>query len=74
MRMRALRTAAAEEFGAAHAGVLFRDYWVTNLAGTPDEALARGVEPRAVWVALCEEFDVPESRRHGRGLADPRKD
>ncbi|MGR4010635.1 DUF3046 domain-containing protein [Leucobacter sp. 1207-22] len=71
MRMRALRTAAAEEFGAAHAGVLFRDYWVAALGGTPEEALTRGVAPRDVWLALCLEFDVPESRRHGRGLADP---
>lgn len=51
--------------------MLLRDYWLAALGATPDDALARGVEPRVVWAALCEEFDVPESRRHGRGLSDP---
>lgn len=71
MRLRALRIAAAEEFGAAHAGVIFRDYWIAALQGTPDEAIARGVAPRQIWEALCIEFDVPLERRYGRGLADP---
>ena len=71
MRHRAFRKAVAEEFGAAHSGVLLRDYWLAALGGTPDEALDRGATPRTVWEALCVEFDVPEARRHGRGLDDP---
>ncbi|WP_084766634.1 DUF3046 domain-containing protein [Leucobacter komagatae] len=73
MRHRAFRTAVAEEFGEAHSGVLLRDYWLATLGSTPDDALARGVSPRDVWDALCSEFDVPESRRHGRGLSDPQE-
>lgn len=73
MRHRAFRTAVAEEFGEAHSGVLLRDYWLARLGSTPDEALARGVSPRDVWEALCAEFDVPEARRHGRGLSDPQE-
>ncbi|KAM9865893.1 hypothetical protein ACIFOC_01520 [Leucobacter aridicollis] len=73
MRHRAFRAAVAEEFGEAHSGVLLRDYWLAGLGSTPDEALERGVEPRVVWEALCVEFDVPISRRHGRGLADPQE-
>lgn len=72
MRHRAFRQAVAEEFGQAHSGVLLRDYWLAALGSTPEEALARGVAPREVWQALCVEFDVPESKRHGRGLDDPR--
>lgn len=74
MRHRAFRRAVAAEFGEAHAGVLLRDYWLAALGGTPDDALAKGAAPRAVWEALCIEFDVPEARRHGRGLDDPQLD
>ena len=73
MRHRAFRKAVAEEFGDAHSGLLMQDYWIASLGSTPDEALARGLTPRAVWEALCVEFEVPESRRHGRGLDDPEK-
>lgn len=73
MRHRAFRAAVAEEFGEAHASVILRDYWLGPLGSTGDEALELGVAPRDVWAALCVEFDVPESRRHGRGLADPQE-
>lgn len=73
MRHRAFRQTVAEEFGDAHSGVLIRDYWLAALGGTAEEALERGVAPREVWQALCVEFDVPEARRHGRGLGDPKK-
>ena len=72
MRHRAFRKAVSEEFGEAHSGVLLRDYWIASLGSTPEEALSRGVSPREVWEALCAEFDVPEKRRHGRGLDDPK--
>ncbi|MEO7070674.1 MAG: DUF3046 domain-containing protein, partial [Nostocoides sp.] len=35
---------------------------------TADAALAAGVPPRAVWLALCEAMDVPERRRLGRDV------
>lgn len=73
MRHRAFRKAVAEEFGEAHSGVLLRDYWLAALGATPEDALGRGVEPRVVWEALCQEFDVEESRRYGRDLDDPRE-
>jgi hypothetical protein len=37
------------------------------------EALAAGVAPRDVWLALCEETDVPASHRYGAGRLDPRR-
>lgn len=71
MRLSELRRAVAEEFGAAHGAVLMRDQWISDLGSTCDEALASGVKPARVWVALCAEMDVPVSRRHGRGLLEP---
>jgi hypothetical protein len=35
---------------------------------TAVEALEAGVPPREVWLALCDDMDVPEERRHGRDL------
>ncbi len=38
---------------------------------TAAQAIADGEPPRAVWLALCVEADVPESRRYGVGHLDP---
>ena len=63
----------AEEFGEVYAGVLLRDHWLTALGATGLEALDRGIPAREVWVAVCDEMQVPIERRHGRGLADPQE-
>lgn len=72
MRLSEFQRAVGEEFGEAYAGVLLRDHWLTGLSATASEALDRGVPPRAVWLALCEDFQIPESRRYGRGLRESR--
>lgn len=73
MRLSEFQRAMSEEFGETYSRVLVRDHWVTGLGGTAREALDRGVSARDVWVALCEELDVPVERRHGRGLRDPKR-
>ena len=61
------------EFGAAYAHLLARTHVLAALAGrTPAEALESGERPRAVWLALCVDMDVPEERRLGRDPA-PRR-
>ncbi|QIM19769.1 DUF3046 domain-containing protein [Leucobacter coleopterorum] len=74
MRMSEFQRACAEEFGTDYSRVLVRDHWLAVLGGTAQEALARGVEARDVWRALCEDLQVPVERRYGRGLLDPRRD
>lgn len=73
VRQSEFRRAMVEEFGEAYSGVLIRDHWVGELGGTAREALDRGVPPREVWAALCEDLQIPPERRHGRGLVDPRR-
>ncbi len=73
MRLSEFYRAAAEEFGDAYSGVLLRDHWLAPLEGTANEAIARGVPAREVWIALCVDLQVPENRRYGRGLRDPRE-
>ncbi|RGE23708.1 DUF3046 domain-containing protein [Leucobacter sp. wl10] len=72
MRLSEFRRACIAEFGADYAGVLLRDHWLVALDGTANEALERGVAAHVVWDALCVDLGVPEQRRHGRGLRDPR--
>ncbi len=70
MKHSEFRRVLSEEFGDAYASVILRDHWLRSLAATGAEALAAGEPPRRVWLAICEEFAIPESRRYGRGLLD----
>ncbi len=72
MRLSEFQRAMREEFGDVYAGVLMREHWLAALGGTATEALDRGVPAREVWQVLCVDLQVPEARRHGRGLIDPR--
>jgi len=74
MRLSEFHRAIEHEFGAAYGGQLVRELVLIELAGrTGEQAIAAGVAPRDVWSALCEAMDVPESRRHGVGLVDPKR-
>ena len=55
-----------DEFGEAYASSLARQHHVGALGDrTVLEALDAGESPRSVWLALCDDMDVPESRRLG---------
>ncbi|HYN28991.1 MAG TPA: DUF3046 domain-containing protein [Dermatophilaceae bacterium] len=70
MRLRQFWTLMEEEFGAAYAPSLARAHVLREVGGrTVLEALEQGVPPREVWLALCDDMDVPEDRRLGRDRA-----
>jgi hypothetical protein len=50
-------------FGAAYAASLAADYRIPELGSTIDEALRAGVEPKAIWRAVCAEFEMPAALR-----------
>jgi Protein of unknown function (DUF3046) len=57
-----------EEFGRSHSRVLVRDHVIRSLRDrTPQAALDDGTDPREVWMALCDDLEVPEGRRWGAG-------
>jgi hypothetical protein len=59
-------TLMSDEFGESYAGTLARDHVIGALGHrTALQALEQGESPRTVWRALCEDMDVPESRRLG---------
>ncbi|NLA64557.1 MAG: DUF3046 domain-containing protein [Leucobacter sp.] len=70
MKHSEFQRAMREEFGDVYAGVLIREHWLAAFGETAAEALDRGVPARAVWLALCDELQVPAERRYGRGLRD----
>lgn len=74
MRVSEFQLAIADEFGAAYGRVLTSDLVLGAVGGrTADEALRAGVDPREVWLALCEATDVPPERRYGVGQREPKK-
>ncbi|WP_427017002.1 DUF3046 domain-containing protein [Pseudarthrobacter sp. P1] len=59
-----------DEFGAGYSRVLARDLVLSAAGGrTAVDALGSGLEPRRVWLAICEIQDVPPERRLGRDVA-----
>ena len=62
-----------DEFGA-RASTVISDLVLSDVGGrTAVEALAAGIPPREVWLALCAETDVPAERRYGVGRMEPRR-
>jgi Protein of unknown function (DUF3046) len=62
-----------DEFGEAYASTLARQHHVRALGDrTVLEAIDAGEPPRRVWLALCDDMDVPESRRLGADRTPPR--
>ena len=73
MRRSEFQRAVDDEFGL-RAVSLLSDLTLSAVGHrTAAQALADGVDPRDVWLALCVETDVPESRRHGVGRLEPRR-
>ena len=72
MKLSEFQNAVDDEFGPAYGNVVVNDVVLSGVGDrTAREALAAGVPPREVWLALCEATDVPPSRRHGVGLREP---
>ncbi|MFE6733946.1 DUF3046 domain-containing protein [Microbacterium sp. NPDC057650] len=72
MRRSEFLRAVDDEFGA-RATALTQDLVLSSIGRTAIEALDDGVSPREIWLALCEEADVPAIRRYGVGRLEPRQ-
>ena len=74
MKRSEFEIAVSDEFGDGYGRVLVNDLGLSRLGGrSAREALDAGVDVRAVWLALCDETDVPVSRRAGVGRPEPRQ-
>ncbi|WP_142048679.1 DUF3046 domain-containing protein [Pseudonocardia kunmingensis] len=64
MRLTYFRELMEGEFGAARAASVSRDHVFAELDDrTVEDALEAGIEPREVWKAVCNAYDVPAARR-----------
>jgi hypothetical protein len=53
-----------DEFGSMRAESVARDHVFAAIGGrTAVEAIEAGVNVRKVWLAVCEEYEVPPKRR-----------
>jgi len=77
VRLSEFRLAVAEAFGEAYAPTLCKQLALTTLDSlTANDALERGVAPRDVWHALCDQMDVAPAIRSGvdeKRLIPPRR-
>ncbi len=76
MKHSELRDAVVQTFGSAYGRSLLADLVLVRLDGrTPDEALAHGAAPQAVWDALCREMELDEAVRwrHRGTIPGPRR-
>lgn len=58
----------AGEFGDSFGGWIASTHVLTNLGDTPSGLIERGEDLRQIWLALCDDFDVPSSRRLGEDI------
>jgi hypothetical protein len=73
MRMSEFWTLVDEEFGPGQGRALVRDHVLGSLAHrTAEQALAAGEDAREVWLALCDDLQVPPERQWGRDQAGDR--
>ena len=64
VRLTYFRELMEDEFGPARAAAMARDHVFAELGDrTVEEALEAGIEPRQVWKAVCDAYDVPPARR-----------
>ncbi|MGH3213758.1 MAG: DUF3046 domain-containing protein [Trebonia sp.] len=64
MRLTEFWARMKEQFGDVYAESLAKDYVLSSLGGrTVNKALADGEDPKVVWRAVCDTFNVPDSLR-----------
>ncbi|QPK78367.1 DUF3046 domain-containing protein [Corynebacterium lizhenjunii] len=65
MRLTEFHQLMVDEFGEHEGKWIAHSHVLAEMGGTADELIERGVDPRAVWEALCDDFEVPAERRLG---------
>ncbi|WP_086821175.1 DUF3046 domain-containing protein [Allokutzneria sp. NRRL B-24872] len=64
MRITLFRSRMNDEFGSVRAELMASTHVFSSLGGrTVDQAMEAGMDPKRIWLAVCEAFDVPPERR-----------
>ncbi|MCH9640930.1 MAG: DUF3046 domain-containing protein [Actinomycetia bacterium] len=63
MRLTEFSELVERQFGAVRASSMLVDHVLSGIGGrTAMQAIEEGIDPRAVWRALCADFDVPRDQ------------
>lgn len=74
MKLSEFQRAIVDEFGSTYGQALTTDLVLGELGNrTAQQALAAGIAPREVWIALCREGGVPQSHWYGAGKPAPKR-
>ena len=66
VRLTEFRGLMQEQFGPLRAPSVAHDHVFGALQGrTADQAIADGEDPKLVWRAVCDDFDVSDALRFG---------
>lgn len=65
MRLTEFQQLVQDEFGPERAQWIIGSQVLPQSEQTVAELIESGVDPREVWIGLCDAFDVPEERRLG---------
>jgi Protein of unknown function (DUF3046) len=64
VRLQEFWSRLTEQFGSMRADAVARDHVFSALGGrTALDAIEAGVDVRRVWLAICDEYDVPRKLR-----------
>ena len=64
MRLQEFWSRLGEQFGSMRAETVARDHVFSSLGGrSAVEAIEAGLPVRRVWLAICEEYDIPPRER-----------
>ena len=64
MRLQEFWSRLEDQFGSMRAQSVVRDHVFSALGGrTAADAIEAGLPVRRVWLAICEEYDVPPKER-----------
>jgi hypothetical protein len=51
------------QFGATYARSVAADFRLPALGATVDEAIETGIDTKAIWLAVCDAFELPSTVR-----------
>ncbi|WJY95245.1 hypothetical protein CFELI_08195 [Corynebacterium felinum] len=68
MRLTEFHRLINDEFGDSQGGWVLHSHVIAELGGTAEELIERGISPRVVWQALCDDFRIPVERRLGKDI------
>lgn len=65
MRLTEFDQLVEDEFGKERAQWIIHSQVLAHSGRSAAEMIECGVDPREVWLGLCDAFDIPEERRLG---------